>query len=243
VTTPQAPEPLDTIRRAETPEGIALALRPAGLVARGQAWLIDFAIRFGLFFIAAIITSVAGGMGTAFLLISVFLLEWGYPVVFELGRSGATPGKRVMGLQVVMDSGLPVTPGASIVRNLLRAADFLPFFYALGVLSVLLRADFQRLGDLAAGTLVVYAEPVRLHGAIPPADPMLPAHPLTQAQQVAVVAWASRAQRLTPARLEELAQLAEPAVAVPEEDLDPADVTQRLLGVAHWLLGHRGERA
>jgi len=243
VTTAPAPEPLDTIRRAETPEGIALALRPAGLVARGQAWLIDFAIRMGLFLVAAIIAGVAGGMGTAFLLISLFLLEWGYPVAFELGRSGATPGKRVMGLRVVMDSGLPVTPGASIVRNLLRAADFLPFLYALGVVSVLLRADFQRLGDLAAGTLVVYGEPVRLHGAIPAADPQPPVHPLTQEQQVAVVAWASRAQRLTPERLEELAQLAEPAVAAPGEDMDPADVTRRLLGVAHWLLGHRGERA
>jgi len=243
VTSAQVLEPLDTIRRAETPEGIALALRPAGLVARGQAWLIDLAIRLGLYIIAAIVAGVAGGMGTAFLLISVFLLEWGYPVAFELGRSGATPGKRIMGLQVVMDSGLPVTPGASFVRNLLRAADFLPFLYAVGVLSVLLRADFQRLGDLAAGTLVVYAEPVRLHGAIPDADPAPPVHPLTQPQQVAVVAWASRAQRLTPARLEELAQLARPAVVAPGEQAAPAEVTRRLLRLAHWLLGHRGERA
>ena len=160
---------LDTLHHAETPEGIALALRPAGIVARGQAWLIDLLIRMGLFFVLAMVTAALGGVGVAFLLISYFLLEWFYPVAFELGRSGATPGKRVMGLQVVMDSGLPVTPGASIVRNLLRAADFLPFLYAGGAVASLLRSDFKRLGDMAAGTLVVYNETVRLHGAVPQA--------------------------------------------------------------------------
>ena len=60
-------------------------------------------------------------------MILLFALEWLYPVVFELTPSGATPGKRVFGLRVVMDNGLPVTPAASMTRNLLRAADFLPF--------------------------------------------------------------------------------------------------------------------
>jgi uncharacterized RDD family membrane protein YckC len=233
-------EPLDTVRHAETPEGIALALRPAGLVARGQAWLIDFAIRLALFLVAAMIGGALGGIGSAFLLISLFLLEWGYPVAFELARGGATPGKSAMGLQVVMDSGLPVTPGASMVRNLLRAADFLPFFYAAGTVALLLRPDCKRLGDLAAGTLVVYSRPVRLHGAIPPAEPVPPVRPLTQAQQTAIVGWAGRAQRLTAARLEELAQLARPAAVAPDEAAPPTEVTRRLLGVAHWILGHRG---
>lgn len=231
--------PLDTLQHAETPEGIALALRPAGVVARGQAWLVDFVIRFGLFFVAATIGGIAGGLGAAFLLISYFLLEWAYPIVFELTRGGATPGKRVMGLQVVMDSGLPVTPGASVVRNLLRAADFLPFLYAAGVSSLLLRGDFKRLGDLAAGTLVVYSEPVRLHGAIPPAAPQAPARPLTPAEQTAIVAWAGRAPRLTAERFEELAQLARPAVQAEGAEAAPPLATPALLGVAHWLLGHR----
>jgi hypothetical protein len=73
---------------------------------------------------------------------------------------------------VVMDSGLPLTPGASVIRNLLRAADFLPFLYAAGAACMLLRADFKRLGDIAAGTLVVYAESVRLHGEVPAAEPL-----------------------------------------------------------------------
>jgi uncharacterized RDD family membrane protein YckC len=119
--------PLDTLHHAETPEGITLALRPAGLVVRAQAWAIDFAIRAGMFLVVSIVASLTGGLGSAFLLIAYFLLEWFYPVAFEIGRRGATPGKQALGLQVVMDSGLPVTPAASVVRNLLRAADFLPF--------------------------------------------------------------------------------------------------------------------
>jgi uncharacterized RDD family membrane protein YckC len=225
---------------AETPEGIALALRPAGLVARMQAWLIDLLIRFGVFLVISMVASAAGRMGTGFLLIALFLLEWAYPVVFELGLGGATPGKRAMGLQVVMDSGLPVTPGASIVRNLLRAADFLPFLYAGGSLCMLLRPDFKRLGDMAAGTLVVYRETVRLHGALPQAEPGPPARPLTQGEQAAIVAWAGRAPRLTRERFEELAVLAHRVAGPGLELSSPQAVTQRLLGVAHWVLGHRG---
>lgn len=231
---------LDTLYQAETPEGIALSLRPAGIIARCQAWLIDLAIRFGIFTVTSIVVGVMGGMGTAFLLISYFLLEWFYPVVFELGRRSATPGKRVMGLKVVMDSGLPVTPGASIVRNLLRAADFMPFLYAAGMITLLFRADFKRLGDLAAGTLVVYSETVQLHGTVPSAQPLPPARPLTQGEQAAIVAWAGRAPRLTPARFEELAQLARSASSGSSSERPSAEMaTQRLLGVANWILGHR----
>lgn len=230
--------PLDTLHHAETPEGIALALRPAGLVARAQAWAIDFGIRLGIFFVISIVAGIAGGLGAAFLLISYFLLEWFYPIAFELGRGGATPGKQAMGLQVVMDSGLPVTAGASVVRNLLRAADFLPFLYAAGAAALLLRSDFKRLGDLAAGTLVVHRATVRLHGALPWATPAPPARPLSTAEQAAIVAWAGRAPRLTPERFEELAQLAG-AVAGASASAPRGEVTQRLLGVAHWVLGHR----
>ena len=115
---------LDTLHTAETPEGIALSLRPAGLFARGLAYLIDFAIRLGIFVGISITVGMLGKMGFGILLVAYFCLEWFYPVIFELTRAAATPGKRVMGLRVVMDSGLPVTPAASLTRNLLRAADF-----------------------------------------------------------------------------------------------------------------------
>ena len=231
--------PLDTVYQAETPEGIALSLRPAGLVSRGLAYAIDFSIRVGILVTAAIALQLMGGVGQAVILVGFFLLEWGYPVVFELARSGATPGKRALGLQVVMDSGLPVTPGASVVRNLLRAADLMPALYASGVVCLLLRSDFKRLGDMAAGTLVVYETMVSLHGKLPDGEPLAPARRLSPAEQAAVVAWAGRAPRLTRARFDELAQLARSIVPPEDPPAAAGVVTQRLIGIAHWLLGHR----
>jgi uncharacterized RDD family membrane protein YckC len=229
---------LDTLYEVETPEGIPLSLRPAGLVPRLLACLIDFIIKLVVFIALSLLVSKAGRMGSAFLLISYFCLEWIYPMVFELSK-GATPGKMVMGLKVVMDSGLPVTPAASIVRNLLRAADFLPFLYAAGVLAVLWRADFKRLGDMAAGTLVVYRKAAALHHALPAAEPLPPGRDLDAREQTAVITWASRAQSLTPERLEELAQLALPALPEALPDTPTHGASERLLGVAHWLMGRR----
>jgi len=225
---------LDTLYTAETPEGIALSLRPAGVAPRALAYMVDLGVRCGLFLVVAMVAAAFGGLGQGLLLVSYFLLEWFYPVFFELTLSGATPGKRMFGLQVVMDSGLPVTPAAALTRNLLRAADFFPFLYASGLLIMLLRRDFKRMGDLAADTLVVYAESVALHAELPEATPTAPARPLAPREQAAIVAWAGRARRLTPARLDELAQLA--SSVAPGHS---TDTTARLLGVAQWLVGHR----
>jgi uncharacterized RDD family membrane protein YckC len=226
---------LDTLYTAETPEGIALSLRPASVAPRMLAYAVDLGVRFGAFIVLAMLAIPFGGMGQGLLLVGYFLLEWFYPVFFELAGAGATPGKRMFGLQVVMDSGLPVTPAASLTRNLLRAADFFPFLYAGGLLCMLLRRDFKRLGDLAGGTLVVYGETLALHGALPDVPALAPARPLAPREQAAIVAWAGRATRLTPARLDELAMLARPVVPGGRD----GDVTQRLLGVAQWLVGNR----
>lgn len=226
----------DTLFTVETPEGIALALRPAGIVPRFYAYLIDLLIRLAIIIAASMVLVPLGGMGGAAMLILIFGLEWLYPVFFELTVSGGTPGKRAMGLKVVMDSGMPVTPGAALVRNLLRAADFLPLSYGFGLAAMLMRPDFKRLGDMAAGTLVVYAKPVNLHGPLPDAEPAAPARPLSPREQAAVIAWAGRSARLTEARLTELATLAAPAVG---QGGTPRQTMLRLLGVAQWLLGKR----
>jgi hypothetical protein len=135
-----------------------------------------------------------------------------------------------------MDDGLPVTPAASFIRNLLRAADFLPFLYAAGILSMLTRADFKRLGDLAADTVVVHvAEPGHAEPATE-ATPRPPERLLSTRAQAAVLAWAARIPRLTPARAEELAALAAPAV-VPRAREDQQ--VAALAGVARWLAGQR----
>ena len=228
---------LDTRYAAETPEGIALWLRPAGVVPRFYAYLIDAAIRFFFFSISFFLLALLGTFGEGLALLLLFLLEWLYPVAFELSAGAATPGKRMVGLTVVMDSGLPITPAASLTRNLLRAADFLPSLYAFGLLSMLFRHDFKRLGDIAAGTLVVHAPRTEfLRGTPPPAPARAPAVPLTARAQAAIVAWAGRVTRLTEARADELAEIAVPVV-VPRAM--GGDRVAALVGVAHWLLGRR----
>ena len=235
---------LDTTLHAETPEGIDILLRPAGAAPRVLAFALDFGIRAIVYIIAAIVLGAIHGLGNGLLLIAVFSLEWLYPIVFELLPGAATPGKRVLGLQVTMDTGLPVTPAAAVTRNLLRAADLLPFAYAFGLASMLSRRDFKRLGDIAAGTLVVHCDDVRLAGALPAAEPMAPRVPLTRARQVAILHLAGRAGRLTPERLDELAALAEDVL--PPRDLAPGFAAPppirpgpRLLAVAQWLAGQR----
>ena len=87
---------LDTVVLTETPEGILLELRPAGLSARCYAFLLDWMIRIGIVMAAASMAQFMKGFGTGSLLILMFALEWLYPVIFELTRWGATPGKRAV---------------------------------------------------------------------------------------------------------------------------------------------------
>lgn len=235
---------LDTTLLAETPEGIAILLRPAGAVPRALAYALDWFIRFVTISIVAALLGSVKGVGVGLMLIVYFGLEWFYPIVFELLPGAATPGKRALGLQVMMDTGLPVTPSAAVTRNLLRVADFMPVAFAFGLLSMLLRRDFKRLGDIVAGTLVVHAEHVRLAGALPEAEALAPRVPLTRAQQVAILHLAGRARRLTSERVDELAALAENALPPPDyapgrASPPPIRPGPRLLAVAQWLMGQR----
>ena len=121
---------------------------------------------------------------------------------------GRHAGKEDLGLKVVIDNGLPVTPAASMARNLLRVADFLPFAYGFAIVSMLLRPDCKRLGDIAAATLVVHVPRAARRIALEDVAPVMPARPLAPDDQAAVIAFASRAPKLTPERLDELAALA-----------------------------------
>jgi uncharacterized RDD family membrane protein YckC len=228
---------LDIALERETPEGIALELRPAGLPVRTAAFLIDLLIRGAVLMSCGIVFAVMGNVGVGIWLMLFFLVEWLYPVVFELSRSGATPGKAAMGLRVVMESGLPVTPGASLARNLLRVADFMPAAYGLGIVCMLLRRDFRRVGDIAAGTLVVHRAPPPARGELRQVDPRPPAHPLGRREQSVLIALAARAPTLTAERLHELAALAAPVVG--GSNSPGRALTDKVMGVAQWALGRR----
>jgi uncharacterized RDD family membrane protein YckC len=228
---------LDTIITAETPEGILLELRPAGLSARFYASALDWAIRIAIMYAAAVGAAYLGGIGIAGWLILAFTLEWLYPVVFELTPYGSTPGKRAFRLKVVMDNGLPVTPAASVTRNLLRAADFLPFGYGFGIVSILVRRDSKRLGDLAAATTVVHEPRAVRTIVLDDVQAIVPAKLLSPADQAAVIGLAARASTLTTERLDELAAMA--ASVSGDEGRAGRAVTTRVLGVASWMLGRR----
>ena len=157
---------LDTMRTVETPEGCRIDLRVAGLVARARAWLVDLAIRAFIYLVAVEVLVLFGKVGFGAILLVVFALEWLYPVYFEAAWHGATPGKRVCRLAVLRDDGGPIDWGAAMIRNTLRIVDFLPLLYMAGTICMFLRRDFKRLGDVAAGTIVVYTdEPPRAGAA------------------------------------------------------------------------------
>ena len=231
---------LDTRRGVETPEGVRLEMRPAGPVPRFAAFAIDLFIRMVVYMILGPIAAAIGNFGTGLFLISLFLIEWFYPVVFELSLSCATPGKRIMGIAVVEDNGLPVSVGASITRNLLRFVDFLPVMYGFGILSMLLTADFKRLGDLAAGTQVVYREKRVTARKLPDATPLALDRPLAVETQLALIGLAERSTRLTDERMDELLELAVRASGRNDAPAAQAGMRQRVFGMAQWLMGKRG---
>jgi uncharacterized RDD family membrane protein YckC len=230
---------LDSVVAAETPEGIMLELRPAGLSARFCAYVIDGLIQIAVLYAAGFVAGLFGGLGLAFWLILLFTIYWFYPVIFELTRSGATPGKKAMDLKVVMDNGLPITPAASITRNLLRVVDTfpVPFTYGLGIVCMLLRTDGKRVGDLAAATLVVHQPRPAPKATLEMVTPLAPSRPLSARDQSAVISLAARAPTLTVERLDELAAIA--STVQGDQPREPAEVTRRVLGVAQWLLGRR----
>jgi uncharacterized RDD family membrane protein YckC len=226
---------LDTTARIGTPEGIELTLRVAGPVPRALAWVLDLLIRGIMLFVIALGAGALGEFGAAIMMLSMFLLEWLYPAWFEVNWSGATPGKRALGLMVLHDDGTPVRWSAALTRNLLRALDFLPFMYFLGYCAMVSNRDFKRLGDLAANTLVVYREEKPRALKIPEATPFAPPFPLSAGEQRTVLDFAERSARLTPERSAELAEIAASLTAGRTGEA----ATGRLVALANHLMGRR----
>jgi uncharacterized RDD family membrane protein YckC len=147
-----------------TPEGVTLDVPLAGVGSRFVAVLLDQVLQVALLVALFFLLVWSGGAGIAeesvalayavFTLLA-FVVQFGYHVAFETWASGRTPGKRWTGLRVVKESGAPVDFTSSAVRNVLRLVDMLPFAYGVGIVAVLASSKNQRLGDMAADTLVV----------------------------------------------------------------------------------------
>jgi uncharacterized RDD family membrane protein YckC len=226
---------LDTARRIATPEGIELELRLAGPVPRAGAWALDFVLRLAILAVASMILGALGGFGTGLFLLLWFGLEWLFPAWCEVHLGGATPGKKALNLAVLHDDGTPVRWPAALTRNLLRALDFLPLFYGIGLVAMMMNRDFKRLGDLAAGTIVVYREPKPRGFQVPEAAPLAPAVPLTLAEQRAILDFAERAPGLTPERAAELAAIPRGLVGA----AGGAAAADRLVRIANYLVGRK----
>lgn len=231
-------EKLDTLQAVELADGVEIRLRVAGPMLRAGAYALDLLIRglvMAVFSIGLALVGIAVGerMVQGVLMLAWFFMEWFYPVLFEAGKRGATPGKRIMGLRVVQATGSPITPGQSVVRNFLRWLDGMPgMTYGFGMASCLATKRFQRLGDLAAGTLVIYdrAPPLPGLAAPPPIAPVPLPLGLSADETRALVLFRERAGLWSAARREEIA---DQATAL--SGASGAVGVDRLMAMAHWV--------
>ena len=153
----------------QTPENVAFGYQVAGIGSRFLATLLDTSIilllqaavfvAFFLILRAFNITPLDGGLASwiyAVFGLVMFIFYWGYYIFFEMSWNGQTPGKRWTGLRVIRADGTPITLSESLIRNLARLVDMLPAAYGVGIITMFIDRQSRRLGDLAAGTLVVH---------------------------------------------------------------------------------------
>jgi uncharacterized RDD family membrane protein YckC len=212
---------IDTVLEIDTPEHLAFRTRIGGPARRMFAWTIDLVVRGFILLGLSIATNIIfgsvalQGVATGIILFAIFLLEWGYYLIFEMATGGRSPGKMALKLRVVRTNGLPITWRESFLRNLLRAADlvlFPPHFLLLGPVVMALDGKFRRLGDLVAGTIVVVEEAskVRSKSAVPHDEAMvseLPSSlPLDRTDLEALELFVKR-EHMSEARRAELARI------------------------------------
>ncbi|MDR1099671.1 MAG: RDD family protein [Treponema sp.] len=196
-----------------TPEGIEFTLFPAGLPIRTCAWGIDKVLQWAILVVVFIAADFMRGEGGRWVtLILMFCVEWFYHCICELLFRGQSLGKRIMGIRVVRDDGSPVNPGASFLRNLLRFADTFLFLCPIALISMTVSPGFRRLGDWAAGTLVVYTakslSPPRRSAAVRAENfpPPLSIPVLSYEEKQAILMFARRYPLLGAARADDISR-------------------------------------
>lgn len=236
---PSSVAPLDSRVQIVTPENIAFEYRVAGPFRRLAAYLFDVLLRVMALVVIGLVLLIAfgsiglAGTGFGMVLVVHFLLDWFYGGLFETFWNGQTPGKRLLKLRVVNIWGQPIKGWQAMLRNVLRAADALPVVsfpesigniptYQVGLVVALCNGRFQRLGDLACGTMVIVEEPQALFAVARIDDPdtlrlaaQLPANlQVGNALGRALSAYVQRRRTLSGPRRAEMARhLAEPLLA------------------------------
>ena len=200
---------------------------------RFYAWLIDSLIRGTVMMFMLWGLTYFDRAGTGVFLILAFLIEWFYPVYFEIFNQGKTPGKSMFGLFVAQENASPVTPVSSLIRNLLRFVDFMPFCYGFGLLCVLSNSRFQRIGDIVAGTVVLHEDVIKQSKQEINVEPITPPVPLLLNEQQALISFYQRRPMLSEERAEELAKISGPLVS------DRTSAADYLSGMGSWIMGKR----
>jgi uncharacterized RDD family membrane protein YckC len=171
------------ILKIDTPENVTFDYDVAGIGSRFLAALLDTALIIfaqllllgvailvaNLVFDTSIFDSDILSWTLAILGILSFLFLWGYYIFFEILWNGQTPGKRWVGLRVIRMDGTPITASEAVIRNLVRIIDLLPSGYGVGVVTMFISENSRRVGDLAAGTLVVHDREVMAMNSVSPA--------------------------------------------------------------------------
>ncbi len=154
-----------------TPEKSVVSFKVAGIGGRMMAQIIDVMILGGAITVTSIIFAILSIGSEALLGVYIFIISasfFVYFILFEWLWNGFTPGKKAMGIKVVSYDGTPVTLRGATYRNLMRPGDFLPFFYFTGFIACFLNEKSQRIGDLAAGTIVIYESKPNPHYMVTP---------------------------------------------------------------------------
>lgn len=213
----QRDPPLDATLSVITPENIAFEYRLAGPFRRLPAFVLDFCIGAALFIALAILIQMTVSIASPYLAMAVlflvaFIIWWFYGVLFETFMNGQTPGKYMVGLRVLSDTGEPINGMQATLRNLLRAADlFLPI---VGLVVMSLNKKYQRLGDIVAGTIVVIEERQWLTGVAQLEDPraiqlaayLPPNFVVTRSLARTLATYVERRRFFTPPRRREVAR-------------------------------------
>lgn len=162
------------VHAIRTPENVTFEFELAGPASRALAWLVDLLVMAVLIvagsFLFQALTPFLGGFAVAASFVLVFLVQWWYSALSEWWLGGQTIGKRAVGLRTLQENGLRITFAQAVVRNLARAVDLLPALYLVGGTSALLDGRGRRLGDMAAGTIVVRERRAPMPSAVVPAS-------------------------------------------------------------------------
>lgn len=184
----------------KTPEFVSLQYKLAGLGSRGAAIIIDqilltiamVLIILSLFFFTGTFAGTESSIPFVITIIAIFILNYGYFFIAEYFFDGKTIGKQMIGIRVIQENGHGITLLSSFIRNLLRIIDMLPSSYFVGMIMVFFHSKHKRLGDLAAGTIVVHERKAKGKMKQTPIEKEIALRGLTE-DSLDLEAWAWRA--------------------------------------------------